>query len=116
MGVHAGDAILGEIGYGDRFLLTAIGDTVHVAARLQDLTQGIRGELVVSQVVADTAGVDLSALTPLTRSGCAAARKPSRFAWSARFRSSRRSPPEKNGPEYVRGQGETRIRVTAMRA
>ncbi len=31
--------ILGELGYRERLLLTAIGDAVHVAARLQELTK-----------------------------------------------------------------------------
>jgi adenylate cyclase len=56
IGVHAGNAILGEIGYGDRFLLTAIGDTVHVAARLQDLTKEYACELILSEIVVDTSG------------------------------------------------------------
>ena len=60
VGLHAGKAILGEIGYQDRFLLTAIGDTVHVAARLQDLTKEYGCQLVLSEAVATTAGVDMS--------------------------------------------------------
>jgi len=61
IGLHAGSAILGELGFGERFLLTAIGDSVHVAARLQDLTKEYGCQLVVSQVVADTARIDLGA-------------------------------------------------------
>jgi adenylate cyclase len=60
VGLHAGTVILGEIGYRDRFVLTAIGDTVHVAARLQDLTKDFGCELVVSEAVAATAGIDLA--------------------------------------------------------
>lgn len=59
IGLHAGDAILGEIGYRDRHVLTAIGDAVHVASRLQDACKDYACALVVSQVLADTAGVDL---------------------------------------------------------
>jgi adenylate cyclase len=61
VGLHAGNAILGEIGYADRFLLTAIGDTVNVAARLQDATKEYGCELVVSQALADAAEADLGA-------------------------------------------------------
>jgi len=61
IGVHAGDAILGEIGYGDRFVLTAIGDAVHVASRLQDACKDYACTLVVSQAVVDTAGLDFGA-------------------------------------------------------
>jgi adenylate cyclase len=60
VGLHAGNVILGEVGYRDRFLLTAIGDVVHVAARLQELTKDYGCELVVSETVAATAGIDLA--------------------------------------------------------
>jgi adenylate cyclase len=59
VGLHAGSAILGEVGYGERYLLTAIGDTVHVAARLQDACKELSCELVVSQRVIDEARVDV---------------------------------------------------------
>jgi adenylate cyclase len=59
IGIHAGDAILGEIGYRDRYVLTAIGDAVHVAARLQDACKDHACTLVVSQAVADAAQADL---------------------------------------------------------
>jgi adenylate cyclase len=52
--------ILGELGYRDRFVLTAIGDSVHVAARLQELTKEYGCQLVVSDIVAATAGVEMS--------------------------------------------------------
>src|SRR5215469_9888210 len=60
VGLHAGSVILGELGYRDRFLLTAIGDSVHVAARLQELTKDYGCQLVVSDIVAATAGVEMS--------------------------------------------------------
>jgi adenylate cyclase len=60
VGLHAGNVILGELGYRDRFLLTAIGDSVHVAARLQDLTKDYGCQLVVSDIVAATAGVEMN--------------------------------------------------------
>ena len=61
VGLHAGNVILGELGYRDRFLLTAIGDSVHVAARLQELTKDYGCQLVVSDIVAATAEVKMSA-------------------------------------------------------
>jgi hypothetical protein len=61
VGLHAGNVILGELGYRDRFLLTAIGDSVHVAARLQELTKDYGCQLVVSNIVAATAGVEMTA-------------------------------------------------------
>jgi adenylate cyclase len=63
IGIHAGDAILGEIGYRDHHVLTAIGDTVHVASRLQDACKDYACTLVVSQAVIDTAGLDVGAHT-----------------------------------------------------
>ena len=59
IGIHAGEAILGEIGYRDHHVLTAIGDAVHVAARLQDASKDHACTLVVSQAVADMAQCDL---------------------------------------------------------
>lgn len=59
IGLHAGFAILGEIG--DRLhgkaVFTAIGDPVNVAARLQGLTKGLGVEAVVSEAVFEAAGV-----------------------------------------------------------
>jgi len=49
------------MGWGPSFYLTAVGDTVHVAARLEQATKDYEAELVVSEDVARRAGVDLSA-------------------------------------------------------
>ncbi|HUK60552.1 MAG TPA: adenylate/guanylate cyclase domain-containing protein [Stellaceae bacterium] len=62
IGIHAGSVILGELGYRDRFVLTAIGDAVHVAARLQELTKEYGCKVVVSDIVGETAGVTLASL------------------------------------------------------
>lgn len=59
IGLHGGSVILGELGYRDRFLTTAIGDPVHVAARLQDLTKEFGCELVMSEEVGTGAGIPL---------------------------------------------------------
>jgi len=61
IGVHAGPAVVGQMGWGQSFYLTAVGDTVHVAARLEQATKDYGAELVVSEEVARYAGVDLSA-------------------------------------------------------
>src|ERR1044071_1262770 len=39
VGIHCGPAVVGRMGYGPSIHLTAIGDTVNVASRLQDLTK-----------------------------------------------------------------------------
>jgi adenylate cyclase len=61
IGVHAGPAVVGQMGWGESFYLTAVGDTVHVAARLEQATKDYNAELVVSDAVARLAGFDLSA-------------------------------------------------------
>jgi adenylate cyclase len=59
IGIHAGPAIVGEMGYGRATGLTAIGDAVNAASRLEALTKEFDCQLVVSQAVADLAGVPL---------------------------------------------------------
>jgi adenylate cyclase len=61
IGIHAGPAIVGEMGYGRAVTLTAIGDTVNTASRLEALCKEFEAELVVSDAVAALAGIDLSA-------------------------------------------------------
>jgi adenylate cyclase len=61
IGLHAGPTIVGEMGYERATSLTAIGDTVNIASRLETLTKEYGVQLVVSQELVDRAGVDLSA-------------------------------------------------------
>lgn len=60
IGLHAGQAILGEIG--DRrhghAVFTAIGDAVNVASRLQGMTKKLEVEAIVSEAVFEAAGQD----------------------------------------------------------
>ena len=58
IGIHAGPAVVGRMGYGEALYLTAVGDTVHVAARLEQLTKEFGCELIISEAVAERAGVD----------------------------------------------------------
>jgi adenylate cyclase len=60
IGLHAGPAIVGEMGYERAAQITAIGDTVNTASRLETLTKEFGAELVVSQELLDRAGLDLS--------------------------------------------------------
>ncbi len=48
------------MGYATTTYLTAVGDTVHVAARLEALTKDYACELVLSEEVAVRAGLDVS--------------------------------------------------------
>jgi adenylate cyclase len=57
MGIHAGDTIVGMMGYGKTVTETAVGDNVNVASRLEGLTKDYNCELVVSRYVAERAAV-----------------------------------------------------------
>ncbi len=60
IGIHTGPAVVGEMGYGETRYLTAVGDTVHVASRLEALTKEYQCDLVVSEQVMDRAGVQVT--------------------------------------------------------
>jgi adenylate cyclase len=62
IGIHGGEVIVGDIGYRDHIVFTALGDAVNVAARLQDMTKGLGCEAVVSDEVCVTAGLASEAL------------------------------------------------------
>jgi len=62
IGIHCGPAVVGRMGYGSSIHLTAIGDTVNVASRLQDLTKDFQCQLVISEEVARQSGVNVAAL------------------------------------------------------
>ena len=61
IGIHAGEAIIGTMGPPATPILSALGDTVNVAARLEAETKRRHCVLVISSTCARTAGVDLSA-------------------------------------------------------
>ncbi|MEZ2142301.1 adenylate/guanylate cyclase domain-containing protein [Bradyrhizobium sp. DN5] len=62
IGIHGGEVIIGDIGYRDHIVFTALGDAVNVAARLQDMTKTLACEAIVSEEVRRTAGVVEDAL------------------------------------------------------
>jgi adenylate cyclase len=59
IGLHAGPAIVGEMGYGSASAITAIGDSVNTASRLEGLAKEYAVELVASAQVIAHAGLDL---------------------------------------------------------
>jgi adenylate cyclase len=59
IGVHFGPAIIGDIGDGGWRSLTAVGDTVNTASRLEALCKVYDCELVVSHDLVARAGVEL---------------------------------------------------------
>jgi len=62
IGIHGGEVIVGDIGYRDHMVFTALGDAVNVAARLQDMTKSLGCEVIFSDDVRATAGVADDAL------------------------------------------------------
>ena len=57
VGVHVGPVIVGEMGYQNATSVTAIGDAVNVASRLEPMTKEYGAEAIVSQEVLTTAGL-----------------------------------------------------------
>jgi len=62
IGIHGGEVIIGDIGYRDHMVFTALGDAVNVAARLQDMTKSFACEAIVSEEVFTTADLPADAL------------------------------------------------------
>lgn len=62
IGIHGGEVIVGDIGYRDHMVFTALGDAVNVAARLQDMTKSLSCEVIISEEVSTTAGLAGDAL------------------------------------------------------
>lgn len=62
IGINGGEVIVGDIGYRDHMVFTALGDPVNVAARLQDMTKTLACEAVISDEVRASAGIDADAL------------------------------------------------------
>jgi adenylate cyclase len=60
IGIHVGPVIVGEMGYAAVTSVTAIGDTVNTASRLESATKEFHAQLVISRAVAERAGIDLS--------------------------------------------------------
>ena len=60
IGIHCGPVIVGEMGYGSAAAITAIGDAVNTASRLEGLSKSYDCELVVSDETVVRANLDLS--------------------------------------------------------
>jgi adenylate cyclase len=58
IGIHYGPAVVGEMGYGVSSL-TAVGDTVNTASRLETMTKEYTAQLVVSESVLATAELNI---------------------------------------------------------
>ncbi|WP_213769374.1 adenylate/guanylate cyclase domain-containing protein [Bradyrhizobium sp. dw_78] len=62
IGIHGGEVIVGDIGYRDHMVFTALGDAVNVAARLQDMTKSLGCEVILSEEVRITADLPADGL------------------------------------------------------
>jgi adenylate cyclase len=63
IGIHTGPAIVGEMGYGSAVTVTAVGDSVNTASRMEALTKTYGCELVISEDVATRSGIAFGPLT-----------------------------------------------------
>ena len=61
IGIHFSEAIVGAMGPPKSQIISAIGDTVNTAARLESLTKDYDCALVLSRRAAEAAGLDLGA-------------------------------------------------------
>jgi len=74
IGIHAGPAVIGAIGDDRRLEFTAIGSTVNLASRLEEVAKEKDWTLVVSSTTAAVAGIDTRSYTsagPITLRGSA---------------------------------------------
>src|SRR5262245_40575433 len=67
--LHAGPAIIGNVGSADRKEYTVIGDVVKVAFRIGALYKELGATLLISESVRDGAGIDAEPMAPMTLRG-----------------------------------------------
>jgi adenylate cyclase len=66
IGIHGGEVIIGDVGFRNHVVFTAMGDPVNVAARLQDMTKTLDCAVVMSEEVRERAGIAADALAGTT--------------------------------------------------
>jgi adenylate cyclase len=62
IGIHAGEVIVGDFGFRARTVFTVLGDPVNVAARLQEMTKTLNSQVIISDQVCRTAGINVDTL------------------------------------------------------
>ena len=60
IGIHCGPAIVGAMGHGSVLHLTAVGDAVNTASRLESATKEFGAQLVISEEVAERGGLQVT--------------------------------------------------------
>jgi adenylate cyclase len=63
IGIHCGDAVVGTMGPPGSPILSAIGDTINIGARLEAKTKRFGCTLVISRELSDRAGLSVTGLT-----------------------------------------------------
>ncbi len=70
MALHAGEVIAGTVGSSEKKEYTVIGDVVNVAFRIEALNKNFGSTLLVSEIVAQAAGLEgLESLPPIQVKG-----------------------------------------------
>jgi adenylate cyclase len=67
--LHAGSAIIGNVGSADRKEYTVGGDVVNVAFRIEAMNKEFGSTLLISEPVRDLADVDVEPMAPITLRG-----------------------------------------------
>ncbi|MEJ8571825.1 adenylate/guanylate cyclase domain-containing protein [Microbaculum marinum] len=67
VGIHTGEAIVGEMGPPDARTVSAIGDTVNITARLEGLSKELGAPIIVSEETMTRAATTLQDLKPIRR-------------------------------------------------
>lgn len=62
IGIHIGEAIVGEMGYREAISITAIGDAVNTASRLETANKDFGSQLIFSEKLAKIGNIDTSGL------------------------------------------------------
>lgn len=62
IGLQVGPVIVGEMGYRDTTSVTAIGDAVNVASRLETMTKDFKAQMVIANDVFSVAGLPIGGL------------------------------------------------------